>query len=175
MDVVHSINGVPIRLTEERWEHIVSNKPYMEPYSQKVLVAIECPHLDSERLCWGACSGPDAWEAELSSRDLSRSQPKGRICDHSVYRSKGEQEFNHMAKEVLEKKSLEHLLKAVSHLIRLPKRRMRLDYDEEADVLYVHFRDKVASTHSEMQENGVVLDYRGNALVGVTVLEASRR
>ncbi len=80
-----------------------------------------------------------------------------------------------MAKEVLEKKSLEHLLKAVSHLIRLPKRRMRLDYDEEADVLYVHFRDKVASTHSEMQENGVILDYRGNALVGVTVLEASRR
>jgi len=43
VDVVHSINGVPIRLTEERWEHIVSNKPYMEPYSQKVLVAIECP------------------------------------------------------------------------------------------------------------------------------------
>ncbi len=80
-----------------------------------------------------------------------------------------------MAKEVLEKKSLDHLLKAVSHLVRLPKARMRLDYDEDADVLYVHFRDKAISTHSEMKKNGVIFDYRGSTLVGVTILEASRR
>lgn len=80
-----------------------------------------------------------------------------------------------MAKEVLEKKSLDHLLKAVSHLVRLPKSEMRLNYDEDADVLYVHFKDNPASTHSEMKENGVILDYRGNALVGITILEASAR
>jgi len=80
-----------------------------------------------------------------------------------------------MAKEVLEEKSLGHLLKAVSHLVQLPKRRMRLDYDEKADVLYVHFQDEACSTHSEMLENGVVLDYKGNTLVGVTILEASKR
>lgn len=67
------------------------------------------------------------------------------------------------------------LLKIVSHLVRLPKAQMRLDYDEEIDVLYVHFGDKAESTHSEMQGNGVILDYRDNALVGVTILEASRR
>lgn len=43
MDTVHSINGVPIRLPEERWEHIVSNKPYMESYYQQVLDAVEGP------------------------------------------------------------------------------------------------------------------------------------
>ena len=43
MDRVNSVNGVPIRLTQERWEHIVSNKPYMETYYERVLDAVECP------------------------------------------------------------------------------------------------------------------------------------
>jgi uncharacterized protein YuzE len=52
---------------------------------------------------------------------------------------------------------------------------MWLDYDEDADVLYVHFVEKLNSTHSEMREDGVILDYKDNALVGVTILEASQR
>ena len=32
-----------IRLTEERWEHIVSNKPYLESYYERILDAIEKP------------------------------------------------------------------------------------------------------------------------------------
>lgn len=43
MDVVYSVNGVPIRLTEERWDYIVSNKPYMRSYHEEVLKAIEDP------------------------------------------------------------------------------------------------------------------------------------
>ena len=43
MDIAYSVNGVPIRLTEERWEHIVSNKPYMVSYYDEVLEAIENP------------------------------------------------------------------------------------------------------------------------------------
>lgn len=38
-----SVNGVPIRLTEERWEHIVGNKPYMYAYEDAILEAIERP------------------------------------------------------------------------------------------------------------------------------------
>lgn len=45
MEVVYSVNGVPIRFTEERWEHIVSNKPYMEPYYERILEGIEKPTL----------------------------------------------------------------------------------------------------------------------------------
>jgi uncharacterized protein YuzE len=80
-----------------------------------------------------------------------------------------------MAKEALAKKSLGHLLKAVSHLVQLPKHRMWLDYDEDADALYVHFVEKANSTHSEMREDGVILDYKDKDLVGVTILEASQR
>ncbi len=43
MEIAYSVNGVPIRLTEERWEHIVSNKPYMESYYEPILDAIEKP------------------------------------------------------------------------------------------------------------------------------------
>lgn len=43
MELVHSISGVPIRLMEERRDHIISNKPYMERYYEKVLEAIERP------------------------------------------------------------------------------------------------------------------------------------
>ena len=43
MDSAYSVNGVPIRLTEERWSHIVGNKPYMSSYYEKVLEAVENP------------------------------------------------------------------------------------------------------------------------------------
>lgn len=43
MDRVYSVNGVPIRLTRERWEHIISNKPYMEACYERVLDAVERP------------------------------------------------------------------------------------------------------------------------------------
>jgi len=28
VEIAYSVNGVPVRLTEERWGHIVENKPY---------------------------------------------------------------------------------------------------------------------------------------------------
>lgn len=52
---------------------------------------------------------------------------------------------------------------------------MWLDYDEEADVLYLHFEEKPSSTHSEMRDDGIIFDYKGRRLVGVTILEASHR
>jgi hypothetical protein len=43
VEIVYSVNNVPIRLTEERWEHIVSNKPYMEAYRETMLETVEQP------------------------------------------------------------------------------------------------------------------------------------
>jgi uncharacterized protein YuzE len=80
-----------------------------------------------------------------------------------------------MAVELLEEKSISYLLKAVANLVKLPKTHMWLDYDAEADVLYLHFEEKPSSTHSEMRNDGIILDYRGNRLVGLTILQASRR
>ena len=43
MDIAYSVNGIPIRLTDERWGHIVHNKPYMQSYYEKILDTIENP------------------------------------------------------------------------------------------------------------------------------------
>ena len=80
-----------------------------------------------------------------------------------------------MAAQILEQPGLGCVLKALTNLIKLPSTKMWLDYDADVDVLYVHFEEKPASTHSEMTEAGILLDYRDERLVGLTVLEASHR
>jgi hypothetical protein len=43
VEIAYSIHGIPIRLTDERWEHIVSNKPYMYAFDDAIPKAIEEP------------------------------------------------------------------------------------------------------------------------------------
>lgn len=44
LDTVESINGVPIRLTFERWyEHILVDHPYMSGYYESVLDVVNSP------------------------------------------------------------------------------------------------------------------------------------
>lgn len=43
LETVFSINGVPIRPTEERWEHVVDEHPYMTSYYEAMLAAVEQP------------------------------------------------------------------------------------------------------------------------------------
>ncbi|HHT9146606.1 MAG TPA: DUF2283 domain-containing protein [Candidatus Wunengus sp. YC61] len=72
-------------------------------------------------------------------------------------------------------KTLKEVYELVSHLIKLPETKMWIDYDKEADVLYISFKRPQRATDSEMIENGVLLRYKGDELVGITVLEASKR
>jgi hypothetical protein len=45
MDVVTSRGGVPVRLTDERWFHIVENHDELAGYYDQVLEAVEDPDL----------------------------------------------------------------------------------------------------------------------------------
>lgn len=45
MDITYSVNNVPIRLTPERWYHIVENHDDMAGHYDDVLQAIENPDL----------------------------------------------------------------------------------------------------------------------------------
>lgn len=80
-----------------------------------------------------------------------------------------------MAAQLLEQPNLSYLLKALANFVKLPATKMWLDYDAEADVLYLHFEEKPASTHSDMTDEGIILDYRDDTLVGLTILDASQR
>lgn len=66
---------------------------------------------------------------------------------------------------------------ALAQLVgRLPAPKLWLDYDEEADVLYVSLnRPQRATETVDVEDEGILLRYRGDELVGVTVLDASRR
>jgi uncharacterized protein YuzE len=80
-----------------------------------------------------------------------------------------------MALEAINEQGFADLLTAVPNLLKLHQTRMWLDYDADVDVLYLHFEEKPSSNHSEMRDDGIVLDYRDDHLVGLTVLEASSR
>ncbi len=43
MDIVYSINNIPIRLTYERWYHVVENHDDMASYYYEVLETVENP------------------------------------------------------------------------------------------------------------------------------------
>ena len=67
------------------------------------------------------------------------------------------------------------LLESLPHLPKLPSKQVWFDFDEEADVLYVSFERPQGATDSELTDDGVVLRYRGDQLVGVTILNARKR
>jgi len=75
----------------------------------------------------------------------------------------------------LQAKDFSGILKAVPQLIRFPAQSMWMDYDEEADVLYLSFRRPQKATDSEMRDDGIIVRKRGKQIVGLTILDASTR
>ncbi|MDA3898184.1 MAG: DUF2283 domain-containing protein [Desulfobacteraceae bacterium] len=71
--------------------------------------------------------------------------------------------------------TLNQVYQLIPPFIKLPPKKMWLDYDEDADVFYINFKRPQRATDSEMLENGVLLRYRGTELVGITIMEASKR
>ena len=80
-----------------------------------------------------------------------------------------------MAKQVVKAGIIREVFEATPHLLKFPVGKMWIDYDKDADALYISFKRPQKATDSEMLENGILLRYRGKELVGITVLEASKR
>lgn len=80
-----------------------------------------------------------------------------------------------MAKEVITQKVIDEVFKAIPHIIKFPVKKFWVDYDESADVLYISFKRPQKATDSKMLKNGILVRYRGKEIVGITVMEASKR
>jgi uncharacterized protein YuzE len=81
-----------------------------------------------------------------------------------------------MAHKVMSSESLRQLNEAIPHLLRLPGANARIDYDQEADVLYLSLERPRQATETEfIEDQGLLLRYWGEELVGITVLDASQR
>ena len=70
---------------------------------------------------------------------------------------------------------LTRILKAVPQFVRFPVKQIWLDYDAEAEVLYISFRRPQHATDSARREDGILVHRRGKQVVGLTILEASHR
>jgi len=80
-----------------------------------------------------------------------------------------------MEEAVLKEDIAQEIFKMMPHLLNLPQKKMWIDYDEEADVLYISFKRPQKATESQMSGDGILLRHKGKELVGITVLEASKR
>ena len=75
-----------------------------------------------------------------------------------------------MAKALAGAQFVKEVFEAAPHLKKLPSKHMRIDYDEEADVLYVSFERPQRATDSVLRDDNVLLRYRGKKLVGITLI-----
>ncbi len=49
------------------------------------------------------------------------------------------------------------------------------DYDQEADVLYVHFKKPNHADNSEMTEDDIIVRYEKDEIIGISLLNASKK
>ena len=68
-----------------------------------------------------------------------------------------------------------NVIESIPYLLRMPSKRVWIDYDDEADVLYISFRKPQQANDSVMEEEDIIYHYRDKELVGVTILRAKGR
>ncbi|MBI3943123.1 MAG: DUF2283 domain-containing protein [Chloroflexi bacterium] len=63
----------------------------------------------------------------------------------------------------------------IDPLLALPAHPVWIDYDAQADVLYISFRKPQQANDSVMEEEDIIYHYRDREVVGITVLNASTK
>ncbi len=63
----------------------------------------------------------------------------------------------------------------IGSLLTLPARQLWIDYDEQADVLYISFRKPQQANDSVLEEEDTIYHYHDDEVVGITVLNASAK
>ena len=76
MDIAYSKNGVPIRITDERWSHIVENHDELAGYRDNVIAVVENPEWIT-RGQRGSLSSADT--REHARMDATKGFARGRV------------------------------------------------------------------------------------------------
>jgi uncharacterized protein YuzE len=70
---------------------------------------------------------------------------------------------------------LNNYLKLAPAVVGAPHGYLWSSYDEEADVLYVNFKKPSVATDSELTDNDVIIRYENDEIIGLTILNVSKR
>ena len=80
-----------------------------------------------------------------------------------------------MATQLLNKGMIDSCLGLSSELTKFPAKHIWVDYDKEADVLYLSFRKPQRAKKTVELENDVLIRTDDDNIVGITILNASSR
>jgi len=64
---------------------------------------------------------------------------------------------------------------AKSQVVALQAEKMEVDFDKEADVLYISFSPGTPADDSELTDNDIIIRYKNKKIIGLTVLHFSER
>jgi uncharacterized protein YuzE len=67
------------------------------------------------------------------------------------------------------------VLDLVPELLKVPYSRIWTYYDKEADVLYINFKKPSHADDSELTDDDIIIRYEKGKIVGITILNASKR
>jgi uncharacterized protein YuzE len=71
--------------------------------------------------------------------------------------------------------NFEAYLKFLPTIDQTPQKNVWMNYDEEADVLYVNFKRPSVATDSELTDDDVIIRYEHDDVIGMTILHARQR
>ena len=67
------------------------------------------------------------------------------------------------------------ILNLVPELVKFPYSRIWTIYDKEADVLYINFKKPSHADETELTEDNILIRYENGEIIGITVLDASKK
>lgn len=70
---------------------------------------------------------------------------------------------------------VKNILTLVPELLKVPYSRIWTSYDKEVDVLYLNFKKPSHADDSELTDDDIIIRYEKGEIVGITILNASRR
>jgi len=70
---------------------------------------------------------------------------------------------------------VKRILNLVPELLGMPSSRIWTDYDQEADVLYINFKKPSHADDSKLMDDDVIIRYEEGEIIGITILNASKR
>jgi len=59
--------------------------------------------------------------------------------------------------------------------VKLAPERIDVEYDERGDALYIAFSPETVADDSELTDNDILLRYKDNKIIGLTILHFSER
>ena len=80
-----------------------------------------------------------------------------------------------MATRLKREDLIKNCLSLATDIVKLPLEHMWIDYDKEADVLYLSFRKPQRATKTIETDEDILIRKEGSKIVGITILNASSR